>query len=163
MTEGTGKWCVPGVPHKGWECVDIDDLEKPCFVCEMCEVQVIRYVHHMAHTDYPDVLRTGCICAGYMEQDLVGARRREASFKSRRANWLRRHWRVSANGNEFLNTADGFNVVVFQKGALWHARFLDKATGYTRFSERHYVSPSAVKLAAFDAIIKYKRQICRGH
>jgi hypothetical protein len=88
---GTGKWRQPGASHKAWRCLDIEDLEEPCHVCEMCEVQIVRYVHTIFHPNY-GALKVGCICAGYMEQDLVGARQREASFKqrlSRRANWLR--------------------------------------------------------------------------
>jgi hypothetical protein len=84
----------------------------------MCEVQIVRYVHTMFHPDYGE-LEVGCICAGHMEQDLIGARLRETSFKqrlSRRMNWLRRRWRVPYSGNEFINTHDGFNVVVFQDG-----------------------------------------------
>jgi len=60
----------------------MEDLEEPSMVCEMCEIQEIRYVHYMEHPDYPDVLGVGCICAGYMEADYEGARRREQSLKS---------------------------------------------------------------------------------
>jgi hypothetical protein len=160
MITGTGKWCEPGVPHNGWQCVNIRDLEEPCHVCEMCEVQIVRYVHTMIHPDYR-MLDVGCICAGHMEQDLVGAQRRETSFKqqlSRRVNWLRREWRVSYSGNEFINTHDGFNVVIYQNGAIWGARFLDKRTGYSRYSRRAYASADAAKLATFDAIVHYKRR-----
>ena len=124
----------------------------------MCEVQEIRYVHEMWHADY-GTLYTGCICAGHMEQDLVGARQRETNFKqrlSRRVNWLRREWRISYSGNEFINTHDGFNVVVFQNGETWGARFLDKRSGFSRSSRRPYASADAAKLAAFDAITDYK-------
>jgi hypothetical protein len=38
----TGKWIQPGVPHKGWTCVDIEDLDAPDSICEMCEVQEER-------------------------------------------------------------------------------------------------------------------------
>jgi hypothetical protein len=81
------------------------------------------------------------------------------SFKqrlSRRENWLLRTWRISHSGNEFINTHDGFNVVVFQNGETWDARFLHKRTGYSRFSQRPYASADAAKLAAFDAITYYK-------
>src|SRR4051794_39614902 len=71
-----GKWSQPGVPHRGWSCVDIEDLGAPDLVCEMCERQEIRSVHHMEHPDYPGSLRCGCICAGHMEEDLTGAQRR---------------------------------------------------------------------------------------
>lgn len=69
----TGKWIEPGVPHKGWQCTGIEDLGEPAATCEMCEVMPIRYVHTMAHDDYPGELGCGCICAGHMEEDPVGA------------------------------------------------------------------------------------------
>ena len=87
---GTGKWAEPGVPHRGWTCVNIEDLGEPAAICEMCEVMCIRYVHTMEHPDH-EPLRVGCVCAGNMEQDLVGARQRETEFRkrqSRRSRWL---------------------------------------------------------------------------
>lgn len=56
-----GKWSMPGVPHKGWTCIDIEDLGAPDAVCEMCERQDIRYVHAMEHPDYPEL----CIVAAF--------------------------------------------------------------------------------------------------
>ena len=58
---------MPGVPHKGWFCVDLEDLGDILGTCEMCETQSIRYVHHMEHHDYPDVLGVGRVCAEKME------------------------------------------------------------------------------------------------
>lgn len=94
-----GKWSVAGVPHRGWTCVDIEDLGKPQIDCEMCESQTTRYVHHMEHPDYPNVLEVGCVCAGHMEGDLAASQAREASMKSRaakRKRWTTRAWKVSA-------------------------------------------------------------------
>lgn len=45
-----GKWSAAGVPHRGWHCVDIEDLGEPQAECEMCESQTIRYVHHIEDT-----------------------------------------------------------------------------------------------------------------
>lgn len=87
---GFGKWSEAGVPHRGWSCVDIEDLGAPDHICEMCERQEVRYVHHMQHPDYPNVLRCGCICAGHMEEDLARAHRRETTLRSaarRRRTW----------------------------------------------------------------------------
>lgn len=89
-TTATGKWVQAGVPHKGWSCVDIEELEEQEHLCEMCEAR--------------------------------RARKREAGFKNergRRTRWLSREWRISASGNQFLNTNDGFNVVVYPKGPIW--------------------------------------------
>jgi hypothetical protein len=117
----------------------------------------------MSHPDYADTLGCGCICAGYMEQDLVSARRREREFRNRcarRSYWLRRKWRVSARGNQYLNV-DGFNVVVYPRrdgqGQGW--RLTHKATGITQFSARPYETEAAAKLAAFDVMHLQEQKI----
>src|SRR5262249_17023418 len=124
-------------------------------ICEMCEVQSIRYVHVMTHPLYPD-LRCGCVCAGHMEEDYAAARQREHQFKlrqARRSRWLTRRWRCSQQGNDFLNT-DGFNVVVFPRpGGVWSARVTDTRCGVTRFSQLPYTTPDAAKLAAFRVVM----------
>jgi hypothetical protein len=154
----TGKWTQPGVPHKGWACVDIEDLGSPDHVCEMCELADVRYVHVMEHPAYIGPLRVGCICAGHMEEDPVGARRREAAFKAirkRRARWLAREWQTSRAGNPYLN-ADGFNVVVYPVGDAWGARILHRETGRGRALKRPCDTEERAKLAAFDALIAAK-------
>ena len=72
-TTTTGKWTQSGVPHKGWRCVDIEELEEQEHLCEMCEARLVRFVHVMEHGNCPEILRVGCICAGNMEQNLRGA------------------------------------------------------------------------------------------
>jgi hypothetical protein len=106
----------------------------------MCEVMLVRFVHTMSHPDC-EPLRVGCVCAGNMEQDLVGARKREASFRnrnSRRARWLSREWRTSYAGNDYINT-DGFNVMVYPNGTSWSAQVKHHDSGYERFPRRPYL------------------------
>ena len=55
----------------------------------MCEKQAIRFVHVMTHPDYPEALNCGCVCSGHMEEDLVGARKRESDFKASRGRRAR--------------------------------------------------------------------------
>lgn len=96
-----GKWSVPDVPHKGWQCVDIEDLGEPQVECEMCESQTIRFVHHMEHPSYSGSLAVGCVCAGHMEGSVSAACDREATMRSRsgkRSRWLSRVWKISAKG-----------------------------------------------------------------
>lgn len=158
-TTTTGKWREPGVPHKGWSCVDIEELEEQDHLCEMCEARHVRFVHVMEHANYDGPLRVGCVCAGHMEEDLAGARKREAGFKSdrsRRARWLARAWRVSGAGNQFLNTNDGFNVVVYPKGVIWGAKVEHRASGFQRTSKLPYSTRDQAKLAAFDAMMGMK-------
>ena len=156
----TGKWSQPGVPHKGWSCIDIEDLGEPSATCEMCETQEIRYVHHMQHPEYPDVLGCGCVCAGHMESDYEGARQREKAVRNasaRRRKWLTRDWRVSRNGNPFLN-ADGYNIVVYPAGQGWGFRVSNRSTDKNLVSRRVLTSMDAAKLRAFDAMIWMKER-----
>lgn len=93
-----GKWSQPGVPHKGWECIGVTDLGEPSQICEMCERQIIRYVHYMRHPGYPAVLECGCICAGYMAEDPAGAKERESRLRKRRRR-RRQNWVMVASSD----------------------------------------------------------------
>jgi hypothetical protein len=169
MTEAShschhGKWSQTGVPHRGWSCIDIyddgEDGEELHRVCEMCETQLIRYVHVMQHPDWEGKLEVGCVCAGNMEEDYEGARKREAVFKSRgkgRAGWLNRKWRQSRAGNPYIN-ANGFNVVVFRWGEAWSAR-IERRTSGRQWSLQHpYETAEAAALAAYDAMMDMKQK-----
>ena len=150
-------WDKPGVPHKGWTCVGVYDVrgdgssadEAAYATCDMCGKEHIRFVHTLEHDDY-ESLDVGCICAGKMENDYEGARRREAKFRNRaarKAKWLGRKWRWSAKGNHYIN-ADGHNLVVFPnkfRPGWW------KFTIDGKFSAASYKDADAAKLALFDA------------
>jgi hypothetical protein len=168
MTEGHtnhGKWSQPGVPHKGWMCVGIEDLEEPSAICGMCESIEIRYVHFMEHPNYPDTLGVGCICAEHMEQDYVGPRLRENALRSRaqrRKTWEKRDWKTSAKGNYYLNT-EGFNLTIFKMleagEQCWGLRITHRKSGRAQFSRRRYKSEELAKRAALDALIWAKEHL----
>ena len=149
------------MPHKGWTCVSVEDLGALDAVCQMCETQEIRYVHHMEHSAYEEVLGVGCVCAAKMEDDYEAPRRREGSLRNaaqRRRRWLSREWKISAKGNAYLNT-DGLNVTIFQRTrTLWGARIEDRSTGRSVTSRRRYTTEDSAKLAAFDKMIFLKRE-----
>ncbi len=151
-----GKWSVSGVPHKGWVCVDIEDLGEPTLECEMCESQSIRYVHHMEHAEYPDILSVGCICAGHMEGDLIASQARDASMKSRvakRNRWLSRTWKISGKGNPYI-TADSYRITVYPRGGGWACTVASVAQSSVQHSRRNFKTIDEAKLAAFDHITK---------
>ena len=151
-----GKWSQPNVPHKGWVCVDIEDLGEPDLTCEMCESQEIRYVHHMTHEAYSEELQVGCVCAGHMEQDLTAAKNREASMKSRaskRKRWVSRRWKVSVRGNHWIES-DGFRVSVYRKDKGWGAAVSEVGGTFEKHSRLFYSTEPQAMLAAFDVISK---------
>ena len=150
----SGKWGQPGVPHRGWVCVDVEDLGEPAATCEMCEVQEIRFVHTMEHADYPDPLRCGCICAGHMEENSAAAVGRERGGRcaaNRKAKWLSRDWRVSRHGNPHIK-ADIYHVVIFRRGEAWGFRIKNRITSKELVTRKPYPTMDAAKLRAFDAI-----------
>lgn len=151
----SGKWDKRGIPHKGWRCTFIVDLggdRKPgekieYETCSMCGQEKIRYVHYMEHSDYPDTLRVGCICAAKMEGNYLAAKDRERVARnraSRRARWLSRKWRLSSKGNEYLNLNEG-NIGVYRtkygKWGFWINR---------KFYKEYYTRKDDAKMALFD-------------
>jgi hypothetical protein len=164
-TRATGKWSQLGVPHKGWSCVDIEDLGEPSATCEMCETQEIRYVHYMTHPNYPDQLGCGCVCAGRMEENYEGARQRERALRnaaSRKRRLLKRNWKISGRGNPFINL-DGYNLVIFPSVSgstqqSWGFRVTNRITNYSLTSRKPYPTEDAAKLRAFDAMVWMKER-----
>jgi hypothetical protein len=155
----TGKWARKAVPHKGWICEDITDTGDLSQTCEMCECVTVRYVHTMTHPDYFERLEVGCVCAGHMEEDLLGARQRESAFKSnhaRRANWLKRTWRLDdlRNFEAVSVNSRGFHVSVFPVVGGYGARVEHRQSGWRRVAKRIYPTAERAKLAAFDAMIE---------
>ena len=104
-------------------------------------------------------LGVGCVCAENMEQDSVRPLERERNLRNsaaRKRRWLSRNWRISASGNDFVNT-DGMNIAVYQRpNGTWSARITDRFSGDMRYSRRTYESEDAAKLKAFDVMIFLK-------
>ncbi len=151
-----GKWSQKNVPHKGWACIDIEDTGELSTTCEMCESQSIRYIHYMQHEQYPEVLAVGCVCAGNMESDLIGARQRDDLMRSRvqkKKRWLTRRWKISRKGNEFL-VIDGFVISIFEKNGKWHGSVQAEDGTFKKYSRKTYADSDRVKLAAFDLVTK---------
>ena len=97
LPPGTGKWGQPGIPKKGWTCIEVYDLaegndqftDENMIVCEMCEGPLLRYVHLMQHPDLTETLKVGYTCAQHMKlnyaarRPLTGRRRRTSTNAGR--------------------------------------------------------------------------------
>ncbi len=153
----SGKWSDPGVPHKGWTCVDVEDLGEPSETCEMCESAVIRYVHRMEHPDYAEELNVGCVCAEHMSGDYVGPKQRERELRGvakRRVGWLqRRSWKRSASGFPYIN-AGIWRVAVFRYGGGWSFTISHRGddVNLTHRSDRLFDVPTEAALTAYDTL-----------
>ena len=142
-------------PSSNWECVFVDDLGAPAQLCQMCETQEIRYVHHMQHAGFPTILEVGCICAGHMEGDYLRAKTREDRLKkaaSRRKRWpFLKAWTTSQNGNPMIRKY-GYRVTIFKGGSLWSGVIVDE-NNKKLFAKKSYQTELAAKLAAFNGIM----------
>ncbi|MER9518447.1 hypothetical protein NKI44_13990 [Mesorhizobium sp. M0614] len=155
-----GKWSNPGVPHKGWTFVYEEDLESERMICEMCETEEIRFVHHMEHPNYKGDLRAGCICAGKMEENLEASGRRDREMRNRAARKRifpsLKGWRVNERGNHILRR-DGCRITAFLKEGSWSGCVENLTTKEKIWSNLPYSTPYEFKVAAFAVFEKLAR------
>lgn len=130
-----------GAPISGWRCVDTYDTADgdsgdPNFhTCELCNCPSVRFVHVMGHPDHSKELHVGCICAGIMEGDILGAKAREREMRNRakrKSNFRKKSWTEKATGNFTLRykgnritivpsrTGRGGYGVYYAGGSTWY-------------------------------------------
>jgi hypothetical protein len=151
------RWDRPGIPRKGWSCLDVEDHEEPDFQCELCGYPEVRFVHVMEHPEFPGPLLVGCVCAGHMEGDYAAPREREREARNRaqrRQRWCRStFWRTSAKGNLWRKVG-GVRVVIFPSprgDGRWRAMIGE------RYGALSHPTPQAAMLAVFNRLFPPNR------
>jgi hypothetical protein len=158
-----GLWNAPGVPHKGWYCAEVIDLEEAVHTCQMCGKEEIRYVHVMAHKSHSE-LQVGCICAEKMSEDSVGPKEREKNLRNRakrRTNWLvHRGWRTNVKGSYTIR-ANGWTITAYPKEiqgrAMWG--YIASQGNNKIWSRKLYDNDADARLGEFDAAWPRKQSI----
>ena len=114
-----GRWSEPGLPHAGWQYVDIYSLNPDeRQLCDMCQTMKIRHVHVMEHPDVEELVEAGAVCASKMAQEHVDtAKARERRLKSGPS----KRWQVAKNGSPYLKIrkSDGAIAFVNRRGGRW--------------------------------------------
>ena len=161
-----------GLPLDGWFCAEVIDVKEedknaPLGSCEACGCQSVRYIHIMKHSDTLQVLSVGCICAGEMENDELGARERERQMKNRaarRRTFIRKPWESGMfDGLLFHKKTPVVLTAVCAEDQAHQASAEDQAhqTRYTVLIDDRYISeykgqpildPLTAKYAAFDVL-----------
>lgn len=154
-------WKREEVPHQGWHCVGVEDLGAPVGICEMCGYQIIRYAHHMEHPRYQSLV-CGCICAGKMEGNIDEAKKREAELKNKQArkeNFLKRKWKSSKKGNDYLKV-DGHVIVIFalKDGKVWKYSIDNEFAKETFKTREEAVLAVFVKLSELNEASSNKKE-----
>jgi hypothetical protein len=112
----------------------------------------------MEHPAYPDTLACGCICAGHMEENLLGAKKREDKLKSDIAKKDRfiksKSWYIKPNGNHQIDKY-GCKITIYQKNGRWSGVLNSRLLGSGIFLDEYYSSIQEAKGALFDMIPKH--------
>lgn len=151
-------WNQHGVPHKGWVLMDVLDVreegqsegETDYESCQMCGNEKIRFVHIVSHAEVVEDFRVGCICAEKMTSDYLNPKKREKELRnraSRRANWVKKEWKVSRHNNYFIKI-EGRLLIIFKdaKSNKYKVK-IDEVYGIKTFQ-----SVNEAKYAAFNGI-----------
>ena len=64
----------------GWRCLGVTDMGAPNTICQLCNKQTLRYVHHMENIN-GEKLDVGCVCAGKLQGDVEKAKERERRLR----------------------------------------------------------------------------------
>lgn len=166
-------WNAPGIPHKGWACIGVRDLredegfdETEYATCQMCGKEGIRFVHVMEHPEIEGTFEVGCICAEKMSDEYKDAKRRENKLKNRslqqrklRYRLIEQPWKISKNNvnNEYIKP-DNYHLLVFFKYNHWHYK-IESPSGKQTFSDQHYPSKDAAKLALVNVFLKETKRV----
>ena len=155
-------WDQPGVPHRAWRCVDVEDLgaADPRYTpgtCEMCGKHPLRFIHTMEHDNYGP-LDVGSVCAVKMATD-YDAKAAEKKLKSKagmKSRWLSRQWRTSWNGNPMLRRG-GLTIGVFPRSGRGWSFWIAEQEQKPKYSGRSYETEDEAKLALFEAYWEAKQ------
>lgn len=105
----------------GWRCVGVTDMGAPSVICQFCNKQTLRYVHHMEHVN-GERLDVGCVCAGKMQGDIEKAKERERTLRERlsarqsitpQSTQPRARLLKSLNGNFYIRYKE--HIIVFME------------------------------------------------
>lgn len=155
-----------GAPLTGWTCeyvydvADGDDDVTELATCELCRCTQVRFIHVMVHPDFYEKIEVGCICAGIMEGDILGAKEREREMKNRakrKQHFPNRRWHQARNGNLYL-TYQGQTVFLNRNGQKFNVHCNGKtAWDYKGKPISSFLSAAYAAFDLADPIEAYQR------
>jgi hypothetical protein len=151
-------WNQQGIPHRGWTLEDVfdvredgqDEWETNYETCMMCGKEQIRFVHIVSHPEIEEDFRVGCQCASKMTGDYVNPELRERELRNRanrRINWAKKEWKISKNGNYFLNIAEHHMLIYRDKKTKKYKVKIGET-----FGKKSFDTLESAKIAAFNGI-----------
>lgn len=147
------QWNKPDIPLRGWKCDKVyyaqEENPDKYEVCDLCGNDQVKYVFVLSHPDYPETLKVDAPCVERLLDNYVDPVIREKELLNRhrrRLNWLALPWRLSDQGNDYMNIG-GYNIVIFEdkhKKGKWSYHVTGGA------NRKLYDTKDLAKLAVFD-------------
>lgn len=159
----TNFWNIEGTPHKGWILKEVYDVredgqlveETEYETCMMCNNERIRYVHILTHEIVDGEFKVGCICAEKMTNDYVNPKKLENELRkraSKRIQWTKKQWKLSQNGNYYLNIDQHHLLIYNDKKTNKYKCKIDEV-----FGKKSFDTLGEAKNAVFTAINIFKK------
>lgn len=143
----------PDIPCRGWLCEQVyyvqegnPDIHE---VCQICGNDRVRFVFVLSHPEYPEKLKADSACVEKLMDNYVDPVIREKELLNRhrrRLNWLAMPWRLSQQGNDYMNIL-GYNITIFEdkhKAGKWGYHIAGGA------NRKLFDTKDSAKLAVFD-------------
>ncbi|WP_416409726.1 hypothetical protein [Agrobacterium rosae] len=96
-----------------------------------------------------------------MEDDYVRPREREKDLRrlsGRRRSWAGRKWRISQNGNSYINT-EGFNIVIYNRDNGFVVSVARRESGKRQAGKQIYPALPDAKASALKALLWAKSHL----
>lgn len=151
---------VAGFPVKGWVEIEVEDLGRDPAdhqLCGYCGQEHVRYLHKLYHQDggWP-VQEVGCICAGKLTGDELGAKaldRAARNLSARRAHWCTlKGWRAGRNGSKILKKDGRIFCLNSGKFGGWSGSWTGRGDEVWHRIGGWIRDLDEAKLALFDAV-----------
>ena len=129
-------WNQQGLPHKGWQCESVEELDEATHTCEMCGKINIRFVHNMSHPA-GHYARVGCECAGHLTDDyetqrelnkqahLTSAKnlRQQARLNKIKTEWINQPWQAFGSTSAIKRTDHIESIIYASTQGCWRYRY----------------------------------------
>lgn len=151
---------VPGFPTRGWVELEVEDLGRDPAdhqLCGYCGQEHVRYLHKLDHSDggWP-VQEVGCICAGKLTGDELGAKasdRAARNLSARRANWCGlKGWKIGRKGGLVLKKDGRVFCLHRSKYNSFAGSWTGRGDEVWKRVEGWHKDLDAAKLSLFDAV-----------
>jgi len=118
---------LPAFPLTEWEYIRVKDLRDKKERCPCCRRQTFRFGHILEHSDWPEPIRVGCVCAGRLtgdEEAPVRMQKVEERISKITENFFSAKWQDAGLGG-IVAKVGRFKIQIMQCNGVFKFRLND--------------------------------------